>query len=205
MPLYISRVFCSHRALQPAVFSPLPAGFSQPILSALSPFQAESSQPFHLFFIWLKYLPTILHISLSAIYYLGEFHRVAGRSNNFLILRQDCCLWSRRVSSGRGQRQQNPASEACLLPLVTACFIGSWAEAETSCFRGAFAASGHGELHQVVGRSNKFLILRQNCCLWSRRVSSGRGQKQQILDFETTLLPLVTACFIGLWAEAANS
>ena len=125
MPLYISRVFCSHRALQPAVFSPLPAGFSQPILSALSPFQAESSQPFHLFFIWLKYLSTILHMSLSAIYYLGEFHRVAGRSNNFLILRQDCCLWSRRVSSGRGQKQQILDFETTLLPLVTASFIGS--------------------------------------------------------------------------------
>ena len=159
MPLYISRVFCSHRALQPAVFSPLPAGFSQPILSALSPFQAESSQPFHLFFIWLKYLSTILHMSLSAIYYLGEFHRVAGRSNNFLILRQDCCLWSRRVSSGRGQKQQILDFETTLLPLVTACFIGSWAEAAKSCFRGVFAAFGHGVFHRVVGRSSKFLIL----------------------------------------------
>ena len=111
----------------------------------------------------------------------GEFHRVFGRGSKILLPRRDCCLWSRRVSSGLRQRQQNPASEARLLPLVLVHFIGSTAEAAKSCFRGQF------------------------CCLWSRRVSSGLRRRQQNPASEARLLPLVLASFIGSSAEAAKS
>ena len=81
----------------------------------------------------------------------------------------------------RGQRQQNLDFEEWLLPLVSASFIGSLAEAAKSCF------------------------LRQVCCLWPKGVSSGLWQRQQNLDFEECLLPLVSASFIGFLAEAAKS
>ena len=69
---------------------------------------------------------------------------VFGRSSKILLLRRDCCLWSRRVSSGLRQRQQNPAPKARLLPLVTASFIGSPAEAAKSCSQSAIAAFDPG-------------------------------------------------------------
>ncbi len=120
-------------------------------------------------------------------------------------LRRDCCLWSRRVSSGLRQRQQNPASVARLLPLVPASFFGSSAEATKSCSQGAIAAFGPGEFHRVSGRGSKILLLRRDCCLWSWRVSPGLRQRQQNPAPKARLLPLVTASFIGSPAEAAKS
>ena len=116
---------------------------------------------------------------------------------------QFCCLWSRWVSSCQRRRQQNPAFEASLLPLIQVGFIGSSAEAAKSCFRGAIAAFGPGEFHRVFGRGSKILspwsvllplalmgfivsmaeaaktcIPRHVCCLWSRWVSSCRRRRQ---------------------------
>ena len=71
---------------------------------------------------------------VSAAFGLGRFHRVFGGGSKILILRRGCCLWTWRVSSGLRRRQQNPASEACLLPLTLVGFIGSSAEAAKSCF-----------------------------------------------------------------------
>ena len=49
------------------------------------------------------------------------------------------------------------------------------------------------------------MLARQYCCLWSRQVSSGLRQRQQILACETVLLPLDLAGFIWSLAEAAKS
>ena len=118
---------------------------------------------------------------------------------------QFCCLWSRWVSSCQRRRQQNPAFEASLLPLIQVGFIGSSAEAAKSCFRGAIAAFGPGEFHRVFGRGSKILLLSRDCCLWSRRVSSGLRRRQQNPAFESRLLPLVLEGFITrLKGEASD-
>ena len=124
---------------------------------------------------------------------LNESHRINSISNKFLISRQYCCLWSWQVSLGLRQRQQNPASEACLLPLILVSFIGSTAVAAYSCFWDNIAAFDLGRFHWVFGRGNKFLLLGHYCCLWPWQVSSGLRQRQQIPASETILLPLVPA------------
>ena len=83
-------------------------------------------------------------------------------------------------SFGLWRRQQNPAPEACLLPLLLVGFMGSVAEAakilllrhfcclrssrassglrrwqQKSCFQGAFAAFALRELHRVFGGGSK--------------------------------------------------
>ncbi len=63
--------------------------------------------------------------------------------------------------------QQDPASEARLLPLTLVGFIGSPAEAANSCFQGAVAAFDLGGFHRVNGGGSKFLLPRRGCCLWS--------------------------------------
>ena len=120
---------------------------------------------------------------------------VVGGSSKILLQRRDCCLWSRRVSSGLRRRQRNSASEARLLPLVPARFFGSSAEAAKSYFHGAIAAFGPGEFHRVSGRGSKILLLRRDCCLWARRVSSGLRQRQQNLSSKAKLLPLTKMSF----------
>ena len=102
-----------------------------------------------------------------------------GRSSKILLKRHVCCLWIWGVSSGLRQRQQNPASEACLLPLDLGSFFGSSSEATKSCFLGMFAAFGLGEFLRVFVRSNKILLKRHVCCLWTWGASSGQCQKQQ--------------------------
>ena len=59
--------------------------------------------------------------------------------------------------ASKGERQQNPASEAWLLPLTLVGFIGSMAEAAKSCFRGVVAAFDLGEFHWIFGRGSKIL------------------------------------------------
>ena len=116
---------------------------------------------------------------MIAAFDLGEFHRVFDGSSKILILRRGCCLWTWRVSSGLRQRQQNPASEACLLPLSLGSFIGSLAEAAKSCFRGVSAAFDLGWFLRVFGGGSKILLTRRDCCLWTWRVSSGLRRRQQ--------------------------
>ena len=82
--------------------------------------------------------------------------------------------------ASKGERQQNPASEAWLLPLTLVGFIGSMAEAAKSCFRGVVAAFDLGEFHWIFGRGSK------------------------ILPPEAWLLPLTLVGFIGSSAEAAK-
>ena len=86
---------------------------------------------------------------------LGEFLRVFVRGRKILLPSRVCCLWTWGASSGLRQRQQNPSSEACLLPLDLGSFFGSSSEAAKSCFRVVFAAFGLGELRWVNGRSSK--------------------------------------------------
>ena len=93
------------------------------------------------------------------------FHRVFGGGSKILLARQYCCLWSRRVSSGLRQRQQNPAYEAILLPLTKTGFIGSLAEAAKSCLRDNIAAFDPGEFHRVFGGGSKILLPWRVCCL----------------------------------------
>ena len=79
------------------------------------------------------------------------------------------------------------------------------AEAAKSCFCGAVAAFGLGEFHRIFGGGSKFLILKCDCCLCAWWVSWARWRRQQILDFEAWLLPLLLVSFIGSTAEAAKS
>ena len=140
-----------------------------------------------------------------AAFALGEFHRVFGGGSKILLLRRGCCLWSWCVSSGLWQRQQILDSEAWLLPLVLASFIGSSAEAAKSCFCGVIAAFVLGGFHRVFGRGSKFLLLWRNCCLWSWRVSWAQWRRQQNPASVAWLLPLCLVSFMGSMAEAANS
>ena len=114
-----------------------------------------------------------------AAFDLGEFLRVFVRGSKIPAPRHVCCLWTWGVSSGLRQRQQNPASEACLLPLDLGSFFGSSSEATKSCFRGVFAAFGFWEFLRVFVRSNKILLPRHVCCLWTWGASSGQWQRQQ--------------------------
>ena len=100
---------------------------------------------------------------MVAAFGLGELHWVFGGSSKILLLRRGCCLWSWWVSRDLWRRQQNPASQAWLLPLTKASFIGSTAEAAKSCFCGVVAAFGLGGLHRVSGRGSKILLLGRGC------------------------------------------
>ena len=94
--------------------------------------------------------------------YSSVIPRVFGRGSKILLLRRVCCLCPWRVSSGLRQRQQNPASEARLLPLSLASFIGSSAEAANSCF------------------------LRRDCCLWSWWALGSKGRQPINADWAKT-------------------
>ena len=122
-----------------------------------------------------------------------------------MILRRSCCLWSWWVSWGQRRRQQNPVSEARLLPLCLMGFIGSLAEAAKSCFSGVVAAFDQSELHRVNGRGSKILLPRRGCCLCALRVSSSLRRRQQNPASKAHLLPLRLASFIGSMAEAAKT
>ena len=61
---------------------------------------------------------------MIAAFGLDEIHQVFGGGIKNLIFEHDCCLWSWRASSGLRRRHQIPASEASLLPLVLAGFMG---------------------------------------------------------------------------------
>ena len=102
------------------------------------------------------------------------------------------------------RRQQNPASEAWLLPLTLVSFFGSLAEAAKSCLRGVSAAFGLDRFHRVFGEGSKILLTRRDCCLWTWRVSSGLRRRQQNPASEAWLLPLDLGSFFGSSAEAAK-
>ena len=87
-----------------------------------------------------------------------ELHWVFGSGSKIMLARLYCCLWSRRVSSGLWQRQQNPAYVTILLPLVSVSFIGSSAVAAKSCLRDNIAAFDPGEFHRVFGSGSKILL-----------------------------------------------
>ena len=80
-----------------------------------------------------------------------------------------------------GQKQQNPASESCLLPLVLGSFFGSSSEAA------------------------EILLPGYVCCLWTWVHSSGLRQRQQNPAPRAHLLPLTFGSFIGSMSEAAKS
>ena len=134
----------------------------------------------------------------------GGFHGVNGGGSKILLLRRGCCLCAWWVSRDLWRRQQNPASEARLLPLILASFIGSSAEAAKSCFRGAVAAFDPGEFHRVFGRGSKILLPRRGCCLCAWWVSRTRWRRQQNPASEARLLPLVLKSFLGLVTKAAD-
>jgi len=67
-----------------------------------------------------------------AAFALGGFHGVFGGGSKILLLRRGCCLWSWWVSWDLWRRQQNPASQAWLLPLRLVGFLGLVAEAANS-------------------------------------------------------------------------
>ena len=81
----------------------------------------------------------------------GSFLSLGVEGSKILLLGRGCCLWSWWVSLGLRRRQQNPASDERLLPLILVGFIGSSAEAAKSCFWGAVAAFGLGGFHGVNG------------------------------------------------------
>ena len=141
---------------------------------------------------------------MASFFYFVDYCWSVGRSSKILLKRHVCCLWIWGVSSGLRQKQQNPASEACLLPLDLGSFFGSSSEATKSCFRGVFAAFGFWEFLRVFVRSNKILLPRHVCCLWTWGVSSGLRQRQQNPATEARLLPLDLVSFFGSVAEAAE-
>jgi len=63
------------------------------------------------------------------------------------------------------RKQQNPASEAWLLPSTLVGFFGSSAEAAKSCFQGVFAAFDLGWFLRVFGGGSKILLSRRVCRL----------------------------------------
>ena len=104
-----------------------------------------------------------------------------GRSSKIQLPRHVCCLWTWGVSSGLRQRQQNPASEACLLPLDLGSFFGPSSEAAKSCFQVVFASFGLGEFLRVLVRGSRNPVPK------------------------ATWLPLAQIGFIGVIAEAAET
>ena len=104
-------------------------------------------------------------LGVVAAFALGGFHWNLGGGSKILSLRRGCCLCAWWVSLGPRRRQQNPASEAWLLPLRLACFMGFMAEAAKSCFQGAFAAFVLGGFQGLDGGGSKFLLLKYDCCL----------------------------------------
>jgi hypothetical protein len=113
-----------------------------------------------------------------------------------LILKYDCCLWSWWVSLGLWRRQQNPASEASLLPLRLVGFIGSRAEAANSYFRDEIAAFALGGFHWVYGGGSEIPLLRRDCCLCAWWVSSGSRRWQQNPAYRGAVAAFVLGGFL---------
>ena len=129
-----------------------------------------------------------------AAFVLGGFHGTSGGGSKILLPRRYCCLCTWWVSWDLRRRQQNPASEERLLPLILVGFMGSMAEAAKSCSRGKFAAFGLGGFHWVFGGGSKILLLGRGCCLCARWVSWDLRRRQQNPASEAWLLPL---CLVG--------
>ena len=136
---------------------------------------------------------------------LGGFHGTSGGGSKILLPRRYCCLCTWWVSWDLRRRQQNPASEERLLPLILVGFMGSMAEAAKSCSRGKFAAFVLGGFHGTSGGGSKILLPRRVCCLRARWVSWDLRRRQQNPASEASLLPSCLVGFMGPMAEAAKS
>jgi len=135
----------------------------------------------------------------------GSFLSLGVEGSKILLLGRGCCLCAWWVSWDEWRRQQNPASDACVLPLRLVGFLGSMAKAAKSCFQGACAAFALGGFHWVCGRGSKILLQRRGCCLWSWWVSLGLWRRQQNPASQVRLLPLRLVGFLGSMAKAAKS
>ena len=131
----------------------------------------------------------ILNLERGCCHWIWRFSvSLSAKATNSAEYGTICCFWPRCVSSGRWRRQQNLDFMGWLLPLTGACFFGTMAEAAKSWFHGVIAAFDRGVFLRVEVGGSKILISWDDCCLWTRRVSSDRRRRQQNLESWALLL-----------------
>ena len=107
----------------------------------------------------------ILNLERGCCHWIWRFSvSLSAKATNSAEYGTICCLWPRRVSSGRSRRQQNLDFMGWLLPLTEACFFGSKSEAAKSWFHGMIAAFDRGVFLRIGAGGSKILNLEHCCC-----------------------------------------